>query len=67
MSEWISVEDQKPDAEKEVRLLCVTSSGYKYQCQGFYEPPGVCREDSDYAWDWSVCESYDEERDDYMM
>ena len=67
MSEWISVKERLPDAEKEVRLSCVTSSGYKYQCQGFYVPPGMHRDDSDYCWDWECCEKYDEERDDYLV
>lgn len=47
MSEWIRVKDRLPDAEKEVRLFCVTSNGYKYQCQGFYVPPGMRRDDSE--------------------
>lgn len=67
MSGWVSVETQKPDAEVEVRILCVTSSGHEYQCQGFYEPSGAYREDSDYSWDYECCGEYDEERDDYMI
>ena len=31
-NEWVSVEERLPDAEKEVRLFCVTTNGYKYQC-----------------------------------
>ncbi len=46
-NEWVSVEERLPDAEKEVRLFCVTPNGYKYQCQGFYVPPGMRRDDSD--------------------
>ena len=44
-NEWVSVEERLPDAEKEVRLFCVTPNGYKYQCQGFYVPPGMRRDD----------------------
>lgn len=66
-NEWISVEDRLPDAEEEVRLCCVTSWGYRYQCQGFYVPPGTRRDDSDYSWDWVCCEEYDEESDDYLV
>lgn len=56
-----------PNAEQEVRVICKTSTGYKYQCQAFYVPAGVYREDSGYSWDWECCEEYDEERDDYMV
>ena len=64
---WVSVEEKLPDAEEEVRLLCVTSWGRHYQCQGFYVPPGTYRDDSGYFWDWECCEEYDEERDDYLV
>lgn len=64
---WVSVEEKLPDAEEEVRLLCVTSWGCHYQCQGFYVPPGTYRDDSGYSWDWECCEEYDEERDDYLV
>lgn len=64
---WVSVEEKLPDAEEEVRLLCVTSWGRHYQCQGFYVPPGTYRDDSGYSWDWECCEEYDEERDDYLV
>lgn len=67
MSEWIRVKERLPDAEKEVRLFCVTSNGYKYQCQGFYVPPGMRRDDSDYTWDWECCDQYDEDSDDYFV
>lgn len=63
----MSVEEKLPDAEEEVRLLCVTSWGRHYQCQGFYVPPGTYRDDSGYSWDWECCEEYDEERDDYLV
>lgn len=66
-NEWVSVEERLPDAEKEVRLFCVTPNGYKYQCQGFYVPPGMHRNDSDYFWDWECCEQYDEDSDDYFV
>ena len=65
--EWVSVEEKLPDAEEEVRLCCVTVSGYHYQCHGFYVPPGTYRDDSGYSWDWECCEEYDEERDDYLV
>lgn len=66
-NEWISVEERLPKAEKEVRLFCITSNGYKYQCQGFYVPPGMHRDDSDYSWDWECCEQYDEDSGDYFV
>jgi len=66
-NEWVSVEEGLPDAEKEVRLFCVTTNGYKYQCQGFYVPPGMRRDDSDYSWDWECCDQYDEDSDDYFV
>lgn len=66
-NEWVSVEERLPDAEKEVRLFCVTPNGYKYQCQGFYVPPGMRRDDSDYSWDWECCDQYDEDSDDYFV
>lgn len=64
---WVSVEKKLPDAEEEVRLCCVTTAGHRYQCQGFYVPPGTYRDDSGYSWDWECCEEYDEERDDYLV
>lgn len=64
---WVRVEDRLPETEEEVRLFCVTPSGYEYQCQGFYVPPGTYRDDSGYSWDWECCEEYDEERDDYLV
>lgn len=67
MEAWVSVEEKLPDAEEEVRLCCMTASGYRYQCQGFYVPPGTHRDDSGYSWDWECCEEYDEERDDYLV
>ena len=66
-NEWVSVEEGLPDAEKEVRLFCITTNGYKYQCQGFYVPPGMRRDDSDYSWDWECCDQYDEDSDDYFV
>lgn len=66
-NEWVSVEERLPKAEKEVRLFCITSNGYKYQCQGFYVPPGMHRDDSDYSWDWECCEQYDEDSGDYFV
>lgn len=56
-----------PDAEQEVRVICKTSTGYRYQCLAVYIPTGVYREDSGYSWDWECCEEYNEERDDYMV
>ena len=66
-NEWVSVEERLPDAEKEVRLFCVTPYGYKYQCHGFYVPPGMHRDDSDYSWDWECCGQYDEDSGDYFV
>ena len=66
-NEWASVEERLPDTEKEVRLFCVTPYGYKYQCHGFYVPPGMHRDDSDYSWDWECCGQYDEDSGDYFV
>lgn len=66
-NEWVSVEEGLPDAEKEVRLFCINPNGYSYQCQGFYVPPGMRRDDSDYSWDWECCDQYDEASDDYFV
>lgn len=67
MSEWISVKDRLPEAEQEVRLYCKTVSGFGYQCQGFYVPPGTYREESQFNWDWEMCDRYDEEKDDFIV
>ena len=66
---WISVEERLPEAEKEVRVLCKASwnSKYRYQCQAFYEPKGMLREESDYGWDYECCSEYSEEDDDYFV
>lgn len=64
---WVSSIDHFPDAEEEVQLCCVTSAGSRYQCHGFYIPPGTYRDDSGYSWDWECCEEYDEARDDYLV
>lgn len=64
---WISVEDGLPDTETDVWLLCMSNGGRWYQCQGFYVPDGIYREDSAYWWDYECCDQYDEERDDYMV
>lgn len=66
-NEWVKVDERLPDAEKEVQLFCITHNGYKYQCQGFYVPPGMRRDDSDYSWDWECCDQYDEDTDDYFV
>lgn len=40
--DWISQNAQKPQAEKEVLLLCKVKNGsHLYRCIGFYEPPGI--------------------------
>lgn len=67
--DWISVEERLPEAEKEVRVLCKASwnSKYRYQCQAFYEPKGMLRENSDYGWDYECCSEYSEEDDDYFV
>ena len=66
---WISVEERLPDAEQEVRVLCKASwnSRYRYQCQAFYEPKGMLRENSNYGWDYECCSEYSEEDDDYFV
>lgn len=66
--QWISVEESLPKAEQEVLVACKTrTSGYRYQCQGFYVPRGMYREDSEFTWDYEACDEYDEERDDYLV
>lgn len=66
--EWINPNDDKPKAEKEVLLLCkVRNSNHLYKCIGFYEPPGMLRDDSDLRWDYEYCDEYDEEHDDYLV
>lgn len=64
---WVRVDDRIPDAEQEVILCCVTPSGYTYQCQGFYVPTGMYRDDSEYCYDLEFCEEYDEEKDDFIV
>lgn len=66
---WISVEERLPNAEQEVRVLCKASwnSCYRYQCQAFYEPKGMLRENSNYGWDYECCSEYSEEDDDYFV
>ena len=39
-NEWVSVEERLPDAEKEVRLFCVTPNGYTHWMP-LPEPPGI--------------------------
>lgn len=51
-----------PVAEQEVRLHCQTSTGQSYVCTGFYIPPGLQENDSQYCWD-DECIIYDDERD----
>lgn len=66
--EWINPYETKPEAEKEVLLLCkVKNSNHLYKCIGFYEPPGTLRDDSDFCWDYECCDEYDEEHDDYLV
>ena len=66
--QWISVEESLPKAEQEVLVACKTRTfGYRYQCQGFYVPRGIYREDSELTWDYEACDEYDEERDDYLV
>lgn len=65
---WINPYDNKPEAEKEVLLLCkVKNSNHPYKCIGFYEPPGMLRDNSNFGWDYECCEEYDEEHDDYLV
>ena len=66
---WISVDERLPDAEQEVRVLCKASwnSKYRYQCQAFYEPKGMLRENSNYGWNYECCSEYSEEDDDYFV
>lgn len=66
--DWINPNTSKPEAEKEVLLLCrLKNSNYLYKCMGFYEPPGMLRDDSDFGWDYECCDEYDEEHDDYLV
>lgn len=65
---WINPYETKPEAEKEVLLLCkVKNSTHRYKCIGFYEPLGMLRDDSDFCWDYECCDEYDEEHDDYLV
>ena len=64
MSEWISANDRLPEQEECVLLLCKTQYGTSYKCIGFYESGTMRRDDSDYCWDYEVCDIYDEENDD---
>lgn len=66
--DWINPIKKKPEAEKEVLLLCkLKNSNHLYKCIGFYEPPGVLRDDSNFGWDFECCKEYDEEHDDYLV
>ena len=65
---WTNQNNKKPEAEKEVLLLCkIKNSDYLYKCIGFYEPPGMLRDDSYFGWDFECCDKYDEEHDDYLV
>ena len=64
---WISVKDRMPKQEECVLLLCKTQYGTSYKCIGFYESGTMRRDDSDYCWDYEVCDIYDEENDDYLV
>lgn len=66
--DWINPSTSKPEAEKEVILLCrLKNSNHLYKCMGFYEPIGMLRNDSYFNWDYECCEEYDEEHDDYLV
>lgn len=66
--EWINQNDNKPEAEKEVLLLCkVKNHNYIYKCIGFYVPHGILRDDSNFNWDYECCDEYDEEHGDYLV
>lgn len=67
MSEWISVNERLPEQEECVLLHCKTQYGTSYKCIGFYESGTMRRNDSDYCWDYEVCDVYDEENDDYLV
>lgn len=50
---WTNQGNKKPEAEKEVLLLCkVKNSSHLYRYIGFYEPPGMLRDDSDFCWNY---------------
>ena len=67
VGKWISVKDRMPEQEECVLLLCKTQYGASYKCIGFYESGTMRRDDSDYCWDYEVCDIYDEENDDYLV
>ena len=67
VEKWISVKDRMPEQEECVLLLCKTQYGTSYKCIGFYESGMMRRDDSDYCWDYEVCDSYDEENDNYLV
>ena len=67
VGKWISVKDRLPEQEECVLLLCKTQYGRSYKCIGFYESGTMRRDDSDYCWDYEVCDIYDEENDGYLV
>lgn len=67
VGKWINVKDRMPKQEECVLLLCKTQYGTSYKCIGFYESGTMRRDDSDYCWDYEVCDIYDEENDDYLV
>lgn len=65
---WTNQNRKKPEAEKEVLLLCkLRNSTHLYKCIGFYVPPGMLRDDSYFCWNYEYCDEYDEEHDDYLV
>lgn len=63
---WIDAEEIRPKAEQVVLLKCATRYGF-YKCIGFYEPPGMLRDNSYFDWDYECCNEYDEKHDDYLV
>ena len=63
---WIDAEEIRPKTEQVVLLKCATQYG-SYKCIGFYVPPGILRDDSNFCWDYECCNEYDEEHDDYLV
>ena len=64
---WIPVTELLPEAEQQVLAYCRYGTTGGYICKAIYIPPETYREDSGFDWDWDVCNTYNEERDDYEI
>lgn len=65
--QWISVEDNLPDTETEVLVVC-NRNGFRFVCPAIYEDGTVLTQDSIWNWyDLDNYERYSEENDDYFI